>query len=202
METARKPFAQGHPTPLRIAVLGGGIAGLSAAIALSRVGHKVDVSVLLLQRNRQDCLPTKIFEQPDSGDQESYVVADLTPNITGLLRRWGVRVEDAGAVDVTKLAVRSSTGEETVIADLSTSPEMWQHPWQQVQSLRLYQTLRDIAIDGIKPPATLHKSATLASADPEAGRVLMQNGTAVEADVIVGADGLHVSGTMSMQSNV
>ena len=48
MEAGHNPRLLDHPNPLKIAVLGGGIEGLSAAIALSRGGHQVDVSALPL----------------------------------------------------------------------------------------------------------------------------------------------------------
>jgi NADPH-dependent 2,4-dienoyl-CoA reductase/sulfur reductase-like enzyme len=35
--------ADSHPTPLNVLVIGGGIGGLSAAIALRRNGHRVKV---------------------------------------------------------------------------------------------------------------------------------------------------------------
>jgi thioredoxin reductase len=35
-------------SPLEIGIVGGGIAGLSAAIALKRAGHKVEVTSLLI----------------------------------------------------------------------------------------------------------------------------------------------------------
>lgn len=133
-------------------------------------------------------------------------MADLTPNITGLLRRWGVAVGDIGAVEVTKLVQRFSNGEENVIVDLAGPLEMWQHPWQLVQASRLRQKLRDVVASNSSDahPLTLHKSATLqvASADPETGRVLLADGTAIEADVVVAADGIHVSEILSWHCGV
>lgn len=37
-------------SPLKVGVVGGGIAGLSAAIALKRAGHSVEVSELFFSR--------------------------------------------------------------------------------------------------------------------------------------------------------
>jgi ribulose 1,5-bisphosphate synthetase/thiazole synthase len=38
-----RSLAMASPTSLDIAIVGAGIAGLGAAIALSRIGHKVEV---------------------------------------------------------------------------------------------------------------------------------------------------------------
>lgn len=38
-------------SPLRVGVVGGGIAGLSAAIAMKRAGHIVEVSELFCSRS-------------------------------------------------------------------------------------------------------------------------------------------------------
>ena len=126
-------------------------------------------------------------------------MADLTPNITGLLRRWGVFVEDIGAAEVTKFVIRSSNGQENIIVDLTSSPEVWQHPWQLVQESRLRQKLRESVTNNISNayPSTLHGSATLASTDHESGRMVLANGTAIEADVVIAADGIYVSEILS-----
>ena len=41
--TSPNPLVHDHPRPLKVAIVGAGIGGLSAAIALRRQGHVVDV---------------------------------------------------------------------------------------------------------------------------------------------------------------
>lgn len=41
--TPSNPLVHDHPHPLKVAIVGAGIGGLSAAIALRRQGHLVDV---------------------------------------------------------------------------------------------------------------------------------------------------------------
>ena len=123
-------------------------------------------------------------------------MADLTPNITGLLRRWGVLTENLGAVEVTKLVSRFSNGDGNAIVDLGGSPELWQHAWELVKGVRLYQQFRDIVNNDSRHAhsITLHQSATLPSVDPETGRVILADRTLIDVDVVITADGIHVSG--------
>ena len=75
---------QGHgtavdPLGLKIAIVGGGIGALTAAIYLQRQGHEVTV-----------------LEQPSPSDETGDLV-QLTPNLNGLLRRLGVFGESINA---------------------------------------------------------------------------------------------------------
>ena len=139
----------------------------------------------------------KLYEQPGHG-QETGIVVDLTPNVNGLLRRWGVFAETIGGVEVSGLAECAATGEEQRAVDLTGSNQMWQHPWELVQKDLLLKKLRDMATKNGSHhvPLTLHESTTVESVDPVTGRILLADSTSIEADVIVAADGIHVRLTL------
>jgi salicylate hydroxylase len=64
-----------------VGIVGAGIAGLAAAIALRRAGHRVEV-----------------FEKSEFKNEIGAAIM-LTPNGNRILRRWGFNFDKAGAVD-------------------------------------------------------------------------------------------------------
>ena len=70
---------------LRVSIVGGGIAGMSAAIALRKQGHSVH-----------------IYEQSRFAN-ESGAAIHSTPNATGLLRYLDIDPEDTGAVPLAEV---------------------------------------------------------------------------------------------------
>ena len=77
---------------LHIIIVGAGIGGYSAALALrqaSHGGHKIT-----------------ILEQSPSNPEFGAAI-HLAPNANGLLKRMGLRAEEAGAVELLKVGVIS-----------------------------------------------------------------------------------------------
>lgn len=72
---------------LHVIVIGGGIAGLSAAVSLRQQGHKVDV-----------------YEQSLLSNEVGAAI-HMTPNATGVLKQIGVDPEDSGAVHLVQVRV-------------------------------------------------------------------------------------------------
>ncbi|OLN88496.1 3-hydroxybenzoate 6-hydroxylase 2 [Colletotrichum chlorophyti] len=169
------PLAHDYPRPLKIAIVGAGIGGLSAAIGLRRQGHHVE-----------------LFEQSRLANETGAAV-HLAPNSNGLLRRWGIFAETFGANPAQSFKERDLHNNGGFDVDITKSEGQWQHPWQLVHRAYLHNELRDIATaeDGVSPPAKVHVSSKVISADPEEGELRLEDGTTIQADVVLGADGIY-----------
>ena len=76
----------GEDSPgLRVIIVGGGLGGLTAAIALRRQGHRVQV-----------------FEQ-SSFVNEVGAAIHLTPNASGLMYQMGLDPREHGAIEVVQV---------------------------------------------------------------------------------------------------
>ncbi|RSL76095.1 hypothetical protein CEP51_010280 [Fusarium floridanum] len=164
-----------HPGPLRIAIIGAGIGGLSAAIGLRRQGHQVD-----------------LYEK-SSFATELGAGIHLTPNGNGILRRWGIFAEEFGGTVLNRRFDFHYNGELIVDEDLVVPNLRWEHPWHLVHRVALHERLKKAATgeDGQGLPAILHRSSEVVHVSPEEGKITLVDGTIIEADVIIGADGVH-----------
>ncbi|KAF7529416.1 hypothetical protein G7054_g9855 [Neopestalotiopsis clavispora] len=172
---AHNPLVHDYPKPLKIVIVGAGLGGLSAAIALRRQGHDI-----------------KIFEQ-SSFANETGAAVHLAPNSNGVLRRWGIFAEEFGGTQMNTLKEYHSTGGVVHELDVSGTNQMWQHPWHLVHRVSLHDKLKKVATssEGVNPAATLQTAAKVVEVDAEAGKVIFADGTTEEADVVVGADGIY-----------
>lgn len=93
---------------LDIAVIGGGIGGLPAAIALRRAGHKVT-----------------IYERADFAGEVGASIS-CAANGTRWLHEWEVDVKSGDPVILRKLINRDwTTGEPVSVYDLSDYEQKW-----------------------------------------------------------------------------
>ena len=152
---------------LQIAIVGGGIGGLTAALALRARGLHVTV-----------------FEQADRV-REIGAGVSIFPNATLLLQRIGLAdgIEKIGS-PITGALLRTSIGE---LINTSVSPSTGVKSYN-VHRAEFLKLLADAQLEG-----TLHFEHRLSAARETNDRVQLTfaGRTTVEVDLVIGADGIH-----------
>ncbi|WP_199588968.1 FAD-dependent monooxygenase [Blastococcus sp. TF02A-26] len=157
----------------RVVIAGGGIGGLAAAAFLSRAGLEVSVHE-----------QTAEFREIGAG----LVVA---PNLVRLLRRLGLaaRLADVGVrLEVGWEFRRWQDGRVLFAQQLERSAEMYGEDTWVVHRADLLELLRSAV-----PAEAVHlgQRATGVEQDDDGIRLQLADGTAVEGDAVIGADGIH-----------
>ncbi|KAH0345428.1 FAD/NAD(P)-binding domain-containing protein, partial [Aureobasidium melanogenum] len=160
--------------PLKIVIVGGGIGGLTAALALRQNGH--DVVVL---------------EQWD-GTNETGAAIHLAPNSNGILRRLGLYAETIGANPMLRHTEYATDGSQIRSLDLAESNKQWQHQWLLAHRVHLHAELRRLvkSRDGPGRPVDLRYASTVEDLDPDTATAILDNGEHVKGDLVIGADGV------------
>ena len=152
---------------LQIAIVGGGIGGLTAALALRARGLNVTV-----------------FEQAGAL-REIGAGVSIQPNAALLLQRIGLTdgIRKIGSA-ITGLLLRTSLG-ELINTSARTSTGVQGYNVHRAEFLKLL-------IDA-QPEGTLHFDHRLSAAKETNGHVQLtfSNGETVDADIVIGADGIH-----------
>ena len=159
-----------HPTT-RIGVIGGGMGGLTAAIALTRIAG---VQVTVFERARQ------------LGDVGAGVT--VAPNGQRVLDALGALepVRDAGAIPDGHGVYQDALG--NLVAEAA-----WEDSAQQYRNIGMYRPDLVHCLAGEVDPDTIRLGHRLTSIEPldDRVRVRFENGEHDEFDAVVGADGIH-----------
>ncbi|HTZ03149.1 MAG TPA: FAD-dependent monooxygenase [Xanthobacteraceae bacterium] len=158
---------------LKIGVIGGGVGGLAAGIALLRSGHDVE-----------------IYEQA-ANYQRVGADINLTPNAVRVLGWLGVvpTLEKSAARPTHRISRMWDTGAETSRLELAEAAERrYGAPQFTVHRADLLQALNEQL-----PKRTVLLGRRVATIDVGGGRptVRFTDGAVREADILVGADGIH-----------
>ncbi|PLB47652.1 FAD/NAD(P)-binding domain-containing protein [Aspergillus steynii IBT 23096] len=163
--------------PLKVIVVGAGLAGLGAAIALNRAGHNVQV-----------------IEQSRFLNEVGAAI-HVAPNATRILRAWGCDMGSMQSVQCNGLQVWDSQGNlrwtPIVTKELQQKLDITDD-WVLTHRVDLHNTLRTAAAQTVDGRAVdIKLGSRVASVDAEAGVVVLENGTTLTGDLIIGADGIH-----------
>ncbi|KAH8821292.1 putative salicylate hydroxylase [Xylogone sp. PMI_703] len=159
--------------PLKVIVIGAGIAGLTAATSLCKAGHSVE-----------------IFEK--SGFKTEVGAAlNLMPNGAVVLAKLGFDFKRALVGRHQRLeTVNGITLEPLTYIDLSNVEKEYGSHMQSVLRADLHSELLRLSQQGPNP-ATLHLGAPVKRVDSTEGRVELESGEAYTADLVIAADGSH-----------
>ncbi len=158
---------------LKIAICGGGIGGLSAALALQRVGHEVSV-----------------FEKTGAFNRVGADI-NLTPNAVFAVDGLGVGeiLRRTAARPTFRISRDGESGEETSRLPMSSVAEQkYGAPQLTIHRADLLEALRDHL-----PAATLQLGRAVAGIETDGcpATIRFENGTEESFDLVVGADGIH-----------
>ncbi|KAL7796726.1 hypothetical protein V8C37DRAFT_371285 [Trichoderma ceciliae] len=160
---------------LIVGVVGGGIGGMSVAIALRRAGHEVT-----------------IYEKNDFASEVGASVS-CAANGTRWLHEWCVNVAKGDPVVLKKLINRDwKTGEPVSVYDLDDYEKRWGYVYNMFHRQYMHAMLKDSAIgeEGKGTPAKLLVNHQCQEVDVNAGKIIFKNGVTVQHDLIIGADGI------------
>ncbi|RFU78002.1 salicylate hydroxylase [Trichoderma arundinaceum] len=160
---------------LSVGVVGGGIGGMSVAIALRRAGHEVTV-----------------YEKHDFAGEVGASVS-CAANGTRWLHEWGVDVAKGDPVVLKKLINRDwKTGEPVSVYDLDDYEERWGYVYNMFHRQYMHAMLKDSALgeEGKGTPAKLEVNHQCQEIDVNAGKITFKNGVTAQHDLIIGADGI------------
>lgn len=152
---------------MRIAIIGGGIGGLTAALALRQVGFE-----------------PQVFEQaPQLLDVGSAIL--MWPNAMRVLHRLGLAeaIREQGAVLEKSLWLRND----------GKLLNQFLFPTTDVPALVLHRAELQQTLVSALPQGSIHLDRVFAGYDSLSDRIMahFRNGPSFECDVLIGADGVH-----------
>ena len=161
--------------PLNIIIVGAGIAGLCAAVALRQAGHSVVV-----------------FEKSQFATEVGAALV-LSSNGTRVLSKLGFSFERARGCPIKAWDTLDGTTLGNIGSlDLADAEERYGAPLMSIHRVDLHNELLRLATtDNGRPKVKLLLSSRVVEANAEEGSVVLLDGSVKRADLIVAADGVH-----------
>ncbi|KAL1658529.1 hypothetical protein GGF50DRAFT_108483 [Schizophyllum commune] len=160
---------------LDVAVMGGGIGGLAAAVAMRRAGHRVTV-----------------YERRSFAAEVGASIS-CAANGTQWLHEWDVDVPAGRPVILEHLTMRDwKTSEPLAIYNLGDYKKKWGNVYNMFHRQDMHAMLLESAMseEGEGEPVKILVDYICDDVDVEAGIAKFRNGKEVKADIIIGADGI------------
>ncbi|KAF4275152.1 hypothetical protein CNMCM8812_002652 [Aspergillus fumigatus] len=170
--------ARARYSQMKVIIVGGGIAGLAAAIGLRRADHRV-----------------QIFER-SSFLREVGAAIHVQPNASRILSDWDFDPKRARFVTGLRTMVVPGTSlTSNVGVDCSHFVETYGAPWYLAHRVDLHTELRRLATtpDGPGFPVETILRSEVVGFDAENGSVTLTDGSVHQADLVVAADGVHTT---------
>ncbi|KAJ7676214.1 hypothetical protein B0H17DRAFT_1207490 [Mycena rosella] len=162
-------------TQLKVAIVGAGLAGLTEAVGLRMEGHEVH-----------------IFES-SSINREISAAISLTANALRVLTYLGVNVKNLRAGDNLGVMWFNSEGGEGKFDALYDPHNTFGRYGILCHRSELHDELKRLATAEDRPgrPVTINLKCEALRCDPVTGTLTLKNGEVNQADLIIGADGIH-----------
>ncbi|KAL2810152.1 hypothetical protein BJX63DRAFT_328766 [Aspergillus granulosus] len=156
---------------LNIVIVGAGIAGLTAAIALGKQGHRV----VIVEKSRFN--------------KETGAAINLAPNCTAVLEWLHIDPRDFGATLLEEVRRYDHHGTLKYGQEFGDIRRFWQAGYYLVHRADLHGALKARALKA----AELHTGCNIIDIDISTDRpsVTLDDGRVFEGDLLIGADGLN-----------